>query len=235
MIVVIVIYSEFNLSPLVRSPGTWADGSTEGIWEFKSYILPVISKCYLRGVRDDDKSQSVSRHHRQLRDGAESYHRCTALRGRGTIITMTSEGDKYCARTDCGILERGSLKTKEEDEEEEVEGGRGRKKKPSHQFFNLPRGKMHNHIISHTTWFKGGQNKFVRFPWVCQSVEGAAGESLGCIEYETIMIIPLKHSEAIWQPSLGRREEKKHTHSRQAMLWDQLALPWCRRTYESRI
>lgn len=129
MIVVIVIYSEFNLSPLVRSPGTWADGSTEGIWEFKSYILPVISKCYLRGVRDDDKSQSVSRHHRQLRDGAESYHRCTALRGRGTIITMTSEGDKYCARTDCGILERGSLKTKEEDEEEEVEGGREGKKK----------------------------------------------------------------------------------------------------------
>lgn len=65
---------------------------------------------------------------------------------------------------------------------------------------------MHNHIISHTTWFKGGQNKFVRFPWVCQSVEGAAGESLGCTKYETIMIIPLKHSEAIWLPSL---EEKK--------------------------
>lgn len=85
----------------------------------------------------------------------------------------------------------------------------GGKKEASHQFFNLPRGKMHNHIISHTTWFKGGQNKFVRFPWVCQSVEGAAGESLGCTEYETIMIIPLKHSEAIWQPSLGRR--KKHT------------------------
>lgn len=91
-------------------------------------------------------------------------------------------------------------------------GGRKKakkKKKPSHQFFNLPRGKMHNHIISHTTWFKGGQNKFVRFPWVCQSVEGAAGEGLGCTEYETIMIIPLKHSEAIWQPSLGKK--KKHT------------------------
>lgn len=91
-------------------------------------------------------------------------------------------------------------------------GGRkkAKKKKPSHQFFNLPRGKMHNHIISHTTWFKGGQNKFVRFPWVCQSVEGAAGEGLGCTEYETIMIIPLKHSEAIWQPSLGK---KKKTHT----------------------
>lgn len=63
---------------------------------------------------------------------------------------------------------------------------------------------MHNHIISHTTWFKGGQNKFVRFPWVCQSVEGAAGKSLGCTKYETIMIIPLKHSEAIWQLSLEK-------------------------------
>lgn len=72
---------------------------------------------------------------------------------------------------------------------------------------------MHNHIISHTTWFKGGQNKFARFPWVCQSVEGAAGESLGCTEYETIMIIPLKHSEAIWQPS----PEKKKLPSSDAM------------------
>ena len=87
---------------------------------------------------------------------------------------------------------------------------------------------MHNHIISHTTWFKGGQNKFVRFPWVCQSVEGAAGEGLGCTEYETIMIIPLKHSEAIWQPSLRKKKEKHthtHTHSHQVMLPDQLAQP----------
>lgn len=141
-------------------------------------------------------------------DGAESYHCSTALRGLGTIITMTSEEDKYCTRTDCRILELGSF--------EENEGGGGwggGVGGPSHQFFNLPRGKMHNHIISHTTWFKGGQNKFVRFPWVCQSVEGAAGESLGCTEYETIMIIPLKHSEAIWQLSL----EKKTPPSSDAM------------------
>lgn len=58
-------------------------------------------------------------------DGAEPYHCCTALRGRGTIITMTSEEDKYCARTDGGILEQGSLKTKEEDEEVVEEGGGG--------------------------------------------------------------------------------------------------------------
>lgn len=128
-------------------------------------------------------------------DEAESYHCSTALRGQGTIITMTSEEDKYCTRTDCGILWEGGW------------GAVWRRRKgggSSHQFSNLPRGKMHNHIISHTTWFKGGQNKFVRFPWVCQSVEGAAGKSLGCTKYETIMIIPLKHSEAIWQLSLEK-------------------------------
>lgn len=53
-------------------------------------------------------------------DGAESYHCSAALRGQGTIITMTSEEDKYCTRTDCGILWEGgggvggSLKKKEE-------------------------------------------------------------------------------------------------------------------------
>lgn len=40
-------------------------------------------------------------------DGAESYHCSAALRGQGTIITMTSEEDKYCTRTDCGILWEG--------------------------------------------------------------------------------------------------------------------------------
>lgn len=49
-------------------------------------------------------------------DGTESYHCCSTLRGQGTIITMTSEEDKYCARTDCRIFERGSLKKKEEEE-----------------------------------------------------------------------------------------------------------------------
>lgn len=44
-------------------------------------------------------------------------HCSTALRGQGTIITVTSEEDKYCTRTDCGILERGQF--------EEEEGGRG--------------------------------------------------------------------------------------------------------------
>lgn len=58
-------------------------------------------------------------------DGAELYHHSSALRGRGTIITVTSEEDKYCARTDGGILEQGSLKTKEEDEEVVEEGGGG--------------------------------------------------------------------------------------------------------------
>lgn len=42
----------------------------------------------------------------------------TALRGQGTIISMTSEKDKYCTRTDCGILERGSLKKTREEEGE---------------------------------------------------------------------------------------------------------------------
>lgn len=36
--------------------------------------------------------------------------------------------------------------------------------------------KLYNHIISHTSWFKGSQNKLVRFPRVCQSAKGAAGE-----------------------------------------------------------
>lgn len=64
-------------------------------------------------------------------DGAESYRCSTALRVQGTIITMTSEEDKYCTRTDCGILERGSLKTRNEEEEEGEDGGEeeGKKKK----------------------------------------------------------------------------------------------------------
>lgn len=62
-------------------------------------------------------------------DGAGSYHCSAALRGQGTIITMTSEEDKYCTRTDCGILERGSLKKKKK-EEEEVVVVEGEKKKP---------------------------------------------------------------------------------------------------------
>lgn len=39
--------------------------------------------------------------------------------------------DKYCTRTDCGILERGSLKTRNEEEEEGEDGGEeeGKKKK----------------------------------------------------------------------------------------------------------
>lgn len=61
-------------------------------------------------------------------DGAGSYHCSAALRGQGTIITMTSEEDKYCTRTDCGILERGSLKKKKK-EEEEVVVVEGEKKK----------------------------------------------------------------------------------------------------------
>lgn len=52
-------------------------------------------------------------------DGAESYHCSTALRGQGTIITMTSEEDKYYMQTDCRILERGQF------EDQEEGGGRG--------------------------------------------------------------------------------------------------------------
>lgn len=52
-------------------------------------------------------------------DEAESYHCSSALRGQGTIITMTSEKDKYCTRTDCGILKRGSLKKRKKKEEGE--------------------------------------------------------------------------------------------------------------------
>ena len=70
-------------------------------------------------------------------DGAESYHCSTALRGRGTIITMTSEEDKYCTRTDCGILERGSLKKKEE----EVCGGGEEEKNLATSFSTYPEEK----------------------------------------------------------------------------------------------
>jgi len=69
MVVVLVIYSEFNLSSLVRSSVIELMDQLREFdthQEFRSYTPQVISKCYLRGVRDDDKSQSVSRHHRQL-------------------------------------------------------------------------------------------------------------------------------------------------------------------------
>lgn len=54
-------------------------------------------------------------------DGVECYQCRPAVRGQGTIITMTSEEDKYCTRMDCRILEEregGSLKKKKEEEED---------------------------------------------------------------------------------------------------------------------
>lgn len=51
-------------------------------------------------------------------DGAESHLCSSALSGRGTIITMTSEEDRYYTRTDCRVLEQGQF-------EDEEGGGRG--------------------------------------------------------------------------------------------------------------
>lgn len=74
-------------------------------------------------------------------DGAESYHRSSALRGRGTIITVTSEEDKYYTRTDCRILEQGQFEDGEE--EEEAGGGRGgrERKKLATSFSTYPEEK----------------------------------------------------------------------------------------------
>lgn len=46
-------------------------------------------------VRDDDKSQSVSRHHRQLRMELGSITAATLPEAGAAIITVTSEEDKY--------------------------------------------------------------------------------------------------------------------------------------------
>ena len=88
----------------------------------KPAILAVISKCYLRGVRHDDKSESVSGHQRRwgMEPGAVSERA-------GRVISMTSEEDKY-TRVDELLV---------------VWGGAPR--------FQLSQRKMHNHFISHTT------------------------------------------------------------------------------------
>jgi len=53
-----------------------------------------------------------------------------------------------------------AVRVQEERERERKKRERERERGRETSFSNLPRGKMHNHIISHTTWFKGGQNKF---------------------------------------------------------------------------
>ena len=59
-------------------------------------------------------------------------------------------------------------------------------------------------ILFHTRLgSKASKISLVRFPWVCQSVKWAGGESLGCAEHDTITITPLKHSQAIQKHSLS--------------------------------